>query len=53
MKIEVQIIDAHGFIHFRAGKSKRLVRQWLVQLKEGTEIYWVNNRTVFVGQQYI
>ena len=53
MKIEVQIIDTHGFIHFETGKSKGLVKQWLARLKEGTQISWLNNRSVFVSQQYV
>lgn len=53
MKIQVQIIDTHGFIHFEQGKSKKLIDQWLSRLKEGTEIRWLNNHSVFVSQQYI
>lgn len=53
MKIDVQIIDTHGFIHFERGKSKELIKRWLAQLKEGTEIHWTGNNSVFVSQQYI
>ncbi len=53
MNVSVQIIDTHGFIHFKTGKSVKLVRQWLAQLKEGTEIRWTGNNEVFVSQQYI
>ena len=53
MKVVVQIIDTHGFIHFETGKSKKLVKQWLARLKGGTEVRWLNPRSVFVSQQYI
>ena len=53
MKVEVQIIDTHGFIHFERGKSKELVKQWVARLKEGTEIRWLNRHTLFVSQQYL
>ncbi len=53
MKVDVQIIDTHGFAHFETGKSVKLVKQWLARLKEGTEIRWLNKRSVFVSQQYI
>ena len=53
MKRQVQIIDTHGFIHFETGKSVKLVKKWLAQLKEGTEIRWLNKTSVFVSQQYI
>ena len=53
MKVSVQIIDTHGFIQFKAGKSVKLVKQWLARLKEGTEIRWTGKNSVFVSQQYI
>ncbi len=53
MKISVQIIDTQGFIHFKHGKSKKLIQQWLARLKDGTEIRWTSNDSVFVSQQYI
>ncbi len=53
MKIDVQIIDTHGFIHFEQGKSKKLIKRWLALLKEGTEIRWTNHNSVFISQQYI
>ncbi len=53
MKIDVQIIDTHGGIHFERGKSKKLIKQWLALLKEGTEIHWTSNNSVLVSQQYI
>ena len=53
MKIHVELIDTQGFIHFKQGKSKKLVKQWLAQLKEGTQITWRNEASVFVSQQYL
>ena len=53
MKIDVQFIDHNGFIHFKTGKNKKLVNQWLNSLKRGTEIQWKNPKQLFVSQQYI
>ena len=53
MKITVEIIDSKGFWHIKIAKSKKLLLKWLKSLKEGTEIYWKDKKSVLVNQQYI
>ena len=53
MKINVEFIDCKGFWHRRTAKSKKLLMKWLKLLKEGTEIKWKSNNSVFVSQQYV
>ena len=53
MKISVEFINCKGFWFQRTAKSKKLLLQWLKSLKEGTEIYWKNEHSVFVSQQYV
>ncbi len=53
MFIDVEIIDNKGKWHKKTAKSLILCLKWLESLKEGTEIKWKDEHSVFVSQQYV
>jgi len=52
MKISVELIDGKGFIHFKVGKSKKAVLNFIEKLRQGTEINWLSKNHLFISQQY-
>lgn len=52
MKIDIEFIDNKGFLHFKVGKSKKAVLEFIKKLRGGTAINWLSKNKVHISQQY-